>query len=258
MKNFLLAFLIFFPIAGLACDHDAPKSSGIASATVLTEPDSQNVKFLLSNTKTSKAMTLDDLKTVHTKQLHLLVVDQSLSDYQHIHPVATKAKGIYEFQFTQNKPGHYNAYADITPTSTGKQEFVPFTIGNDEEVPENIDRKVSNLVTVGNLSFKLDFDNPPMAGKASLGSIVISKNGKLFTQLEPVMGAYAHIVAFSEDNKTVLHVHPMGDEPSSEKSRGGPELSFHFEPKKSGFARLFVQIKVDGQDVYAPFGINVQ
>ena len=91
-----------------------------------------------------------------------------------------------------------------------------------------------------------------------MGKITVSKDGKPFTQLEPVMGAYAHIVGFSEDRKTVVHIHPMGEEPMNASDRGGPELSFHIEPGKSGFNKLFAQVRVDGKDVFAPFGIIVQ
>jgi hypothetical protein len=50
----------------------------------------------------------------------------------------------------------------------------------------------------------------------------------------------------------------MGKEPKTESERGGPQLDFHIEPHKKGYIKLFVQVKVDGKDIFAPFGLNVE
>jgi len=76
-------------------------------------------------------------------------------------------------------------------------------------------------------------------------------------KLEPVMGAYAHIVGFYEDRQTVLHIHPEGEEPKSADERGGPTFGFRFYAPKPGFIRLYVQVQVDGKQVFAPFGTMV-
>jgi len=73
-----------------------------------------------------------------------------------------------------------------------------------------------------------------------------------------VMGAFAHMVAFPEDLASVTHVHPMGEEPKTTAERGGPQLSFHVEPEKAGFQKLFLQTQIGGQEVYAAFAQNVQ
>jgi hypothetical protein len=55
---------------------------------------------------------------------------------------------------------------------------------------------------------------------------VTDENGKLFTQLEPVMGTYSHLVAFHEDHKTVLHIHPVGAEPQKQRTAGDQSSPF--------------------------------
>jgi len=72
------------------------------------------------------------------------------------------------------------------------------------------------------------------------------------------MAAYAHIVGFSEDLKSVIHVHPMGIEPAKDTDRGGPELDFHLEPSSPGFVKLFAQVKLNGKELFIPFGINIE
>ena len=38
--------------------------------------------------------------------------------------------------------------------------------------------------------------------------------------------------------------------------RGGPKLEFHIEPEKAGFVKLFTQVRIGGEDIFAPLGIN--
>jgi hypothetical protein len=91
-----------------------------------------------------------------------------------------------------------------------------------------------------------------------MGAIRVDRGGAPVRTLEPVMGAFAHIVAFGEDYQSVLHVHPMGDEPQNDRARGGPELPFHFEPANSGFSKIFAQVRINGRDIFAPFGVDVK
>ena len=112
--------------------------------------------------------------------------------------------------------------------------------------------------TVDGYTFTLALDGEPKAGAAVMGNITVTKDGKPFTQLEPVMGAFAHVVGFGEDYSSVLHIHPMGKEPTSDTERGGPKLEFHIEPKTAGFVKLFAQVRIDGKDLFAPFGVAVK
>ena len=82
-------------------------------------------------------------------------------------------------------------------------------------------------------------------------------NNQPLTRLEPVMAAFAHLVGFYDDGRTVVHLHPAGGEITNPGLRGGPTLDFKFYPPKSGFLRLYAQVQVDGQAVFASFNLNV-
>lgn len=205
-----------------------------------------------------KLLTLDNLKEAHTKKLHFLVIDPSLSDYHHIHPVAGKNPGEYVFDFTPLKNGSYRVWADVIPVATGKQEYVQADMGVPAEEKTSIDKSTSMTATVEGYTFTLSLDGEPKAGAPVMGSVSITKDGQPFTGLEPVMGAFAHVVGFTEDYSSVLHVHPMGKEPSSESERGGPMLEFHIEPEKAGFVKLFAQVRIGEKDIFAPFGVTVK
>lgn len=227
-------------------------------ASAFTVGKTTQVTLKLVNAADRKPISLDDLKEAHTKKLHLLVIDPSLTDYHHIHPVAGKNAGEFVFDFTPKKNDNYRVWADVIPVTTGKQEYVMADMGSAAKDKAAINKATSMTSTVDGYTFTLALDSEPKAGSAVMGNITITKDGKPFTQLEPVMGAFAHVVGFTEDYNSVMHIHPMGKEPTSDTERGGPKLEFHIEPEKTGFVKMFAQVKIGGKDVFAPFGITVK
>lgn len=200
-----------------------------------------------------------DLAVVHTQRLHLLVIDPSLSDYHHIHPVPTQNPGEWEFDFTPRKDSVYKIWADVTLADTKTQSYIPFTIGPTNAMPGPVDQTAAAEATVEGYHFTLRFDAPPGVGKMATGRLAVTDaNGKPVDQLQPVMGAFAHIVGFDEKARSVLHMHPMGQEPTAEDERGGPELMFHFNPEKPGFVKIFAQVRIHDKDIFAPFGVHVE
>lgn len=212
--------------------------------------------FVLRLTNNDKSVDLNQLKEVHTRKIHLLVVDSTLTDYHHVHPVPTKIPGEYRFTFTPKKNA-YRIWVDVTPQTTGQQTFVVTDVGNPEKTPSAI-KTLGTESTVGGYTFRLTLQDPLVVGQPAMATVdVTDKTGKPVTTLQPVMGAFAHVVGFSEDFHTIAHIHPMGPEPKTEAQRGGPTLSFHLEPKKAGFLKLFVQTRIGDQDLFAPFGLTV-
>jgi len=257
-----LALCLFLPNFAAAQQehihkHPAPVSGNV-SLLVFPErvPEAgQSIRVITQLTQDGKPLEADNLKTVHTQKFHLLIVDPTLTDYQHIHPEPTATPGSYLFTFTPKFPGGYRAWADVTPMG-GAQQFARANIA--EIQPAAIDKTDSSRAEAGDYRFELRLDGTPKVGSMTMATVFVTqKNGAPFSNLEPVMGAFAHLVGFYEDYETVLHAHPMGSEPKDTTARGGPELMFHLAPEKSGFIKLFAQFKIGGKDVFVPFGIHV-
>lgn len=123
-----------------------------------------------------------------------------------------------------------------------------------------INRQTVLINSVYGYKFKLVFDTKDLlVNKPALGTIIITdSNNKPVTNLAPVMGAFAHIVAFHDDVNTIEHVHPMGAEPTKNTDRGGPELKFHINPEKKGFIKIFVQVNIEGKEIFVPFGVTIR
>ena len=247
--------------SGGAHDEMAAKNTikfSLDPVTPLQAGKTSQVLVKLNAVEDGKPISFDGLKEAHTKKLHLLIVDPSLTDYHHIHPVAGKNVGEYVFDFTPKQNDSYRVWADVIPVATGKQEYVMADMGNAAKDKAAINKATTMTSMVDGYTFALALDSEPKADAAVMGNITVTKDGKPFTQLEPVMGAFAHVVGFTEDYNSVLHIHPMGKEPTSDTERGGPKLEFHIEPKTAGFVKLFAQVRIDGKDIFAPFGVTVK
>jgi hypothetical protein len=213
-------------------------------------------------TKSDKsAVLLRDLIEMHTKKIHLLINDLSLSDYHHEHPTPTGAAGEYECSFTPAKPGSYRVWADLVPAASSIQEYVTADIPAKTASEPLTDRRTIYSTVVGGRTYALELhtgDRPIRAGQTIVGTIAVADaQGKPFIRLEPVMGTFAHIVGFNEDLKTILHIHPYGKEPTSDADRAGPAFAFKFYAPTPGFYRLYGQVQIDGTNQFAPFGVTV-
>ncbi|MBN9413627.1 MAG: hypothetical protein J0H12_06885 [Candidatus Paracaedimonas acanthamoebae] len=246
------------------CSHEDQQDSTI-KVDVLLSSQAQKDKIIptrikLTSIKDNKEILLSDLKEVHTKKIHVLIFDQNLTDYQHVHPEPTKEPGIYEFSWSPKNEGSYKIWVDIVPLKTGKEEYVTAPLATVGSFSKAADNQLSQEAKVDNNLYSLRFDTKELRkGQAAMGTIkALNKEGKDVKDLEPIMGAFAHIVAINEDFNTIAHVHPMGKEPTDEKARGGPELMFHFMPEKSGFYKIWLQIKLAGKEIFVPFGVNVK
>ncbi len=220
------------------------------------------VKIKLTRAADGSPVTLGDLITMHTRKIHLLINDRSLSDYHHEHPTETQTPGEYRFSFKPKKPGPYRVWADVVPAATGIQEYVIADIPGTGEPLVLSNRETVMTATVDGRRYDLALQTagkPLRAGETVMGTLTVTgADGKPFTQLEPVMQAFAHIVGFDEDGKTVLHIHPLGEEPTKPEIRSGPALAFRLYAPSPGFIRLYGQVQIDGVSQFPAFGITVE
>ena len=204
-------------------------------------------------------VSLSDLIETHTKKIHLLMVDSSLTDYHHEHPVPTGNPGEYSFSFTPTKPGNYRVWVEVRPYPLGLQEYPMADIPAAGAGESLTDRKINLKATVDGLNYELVLPQKAIqVGRPAFARLrITTADGKSFTQLEPLMGAFAHLVGFNEDYQTVLHLHPKGPLVLDQAARGGPELEFQIYALRPGFVRLFAQMQIGGRSRCVPFGLQI-
>jgi hypothetical protein len=206
---------------------------------------------------TGHPVTLDQLLETHTQKIHLLIVDTSLSDYHHAHPQSTDVPGDYVFTFTPSKPGPYYAFADLRPLPLGLEEYERMVIPGTGESQPIFNKETMLSGDSQGYHFEFTIVGEIRANEPTDAKLLISRDGKPFSQLEPVMGAFAHLVGFNEDTETILHVHPIEARQLQSADRGGPTLEFKINATKPGFTRFFAQVQINGQQLFVPFGLSV-
>lgn len=269
-------------------DHSGPVSITATPVGVMASGKPTTLTLRLTDQK-GQPIVAEDLRENHEHLLHVMVVDAGLEDYAHAHPTAN-ADGTFSFAFTPRLDRPYRLWADFqladheaggksapeNDHSHGDHSHGDHSHGDAAHADHGAPVYASTDLAVGKgavpavaaqqslraetggMRFQLSLPSVLQAGKATQAQLaVVGPDGKPFTQLEPLMGAYAHIVGFNPGATTMLHVHPEGAEPKSAAARGGPVISFTLEPEAPGPQRLFVQVKANGVEISVPFTVLV-
>jgi hypothetical protein len=215
-------------------------------------------------TATGKPITPEDLLVVHTQKLHLLIVDPTLTDYQHVHPQAGSKNGEWTFTFTPKRAGAYRVFADFTPSATGRGLYssADLFVKSSEAVaspPGAPPVPAKNWVyEIPGYRFTLQPSVTPIrAGKqVELTFLVASSDGGA-VPLQTIMGAYAHLVAFDADRSGFAHLHPNETDPSWAPDSRHPRLTFKLTIPRAGRYVIWAQVNVGGKELAVPFWFEV-
>jgi hypothetical protein len=206
-------------------------------------------------------LTDKDVALSHTRKIHLLAVDPSLDDYQHLHPDPDPLfKGIWRFTLTPRKAGKYKVYLDLIPIRSPRRVLLAtsFEVAGDADSPQL--ENTPQVVTENNRIFRMELLQVEQSGTDTLFQFSAQDSKGNDLPLMPVMGAFAHVVAFEPSLNGFAHLHPLEYEPpqSQSYSRYGP-LTFSFKSGTSVQYRFWAQIRVgdDQEESFVPFDINI-
>ena len=260
----LIALALSLPKVQAAHGPDSgEKASKINASIVKSQPLKENRRtaaiLRMEHEGTHFPVMPEELEVVHTEKVHLLIIEPSLSDYHHEHPLPMNKPGEYIFTMTPKTPCGYRVWADIDTVHSPQQ----YVISDIEGLEDCSDMQISKVQSMSfedhNYRFSLEMDTPTLeVGQDTILKLIVREHdGAYVEDLEPIMGTFAHMVGFYDDYNTIAHIHPMGEEPTRYSDRGGPILKFHFRPETAGFIKLFAQVKIKGYEIYAPFGVFV-
>jgi hypothetical protein len=212
---------------------------------------------LVLRTASGKPVGAQDLLVTHTRLLHLMVVDPSLRDYQHIHPVPGREPGEWALEFAPRRSGLYRLFADFTPAATGRGLYAvaDLMVPGKTDLPPGENNWVCEA---DGWRFTLTPDSPLRArAVVSLALMVESGGEHRSLRLEPVMGAFAHLVAFDLARSGFAHLHPQQVDSSQPLDPFRPRLTFQTQFPEAGRYVIWCQVKIDGQERFAPFWFEV-
>jgi hypothetical protein len=199
-----------------------------------------------------------ELAVTHTKKMHVMVIDPSLVDYHHVHPQADGLNGQYTFEFTPNRAGRYQVFAEVVPLRTRRQIIATGAIEVEGAVDELAFERQTECIVDG---YRFGLSDVPTKRlrtdvdyRFELEVTAVDGNA---VALEDVMGAKGHMVAFDAAGKGFAHMHPVETVVSSESERSG-ELAFLFNVPNPGWYRVFAQVQIDGRGVFGHFDLEVE
>jgi len=221
---------------------------------------------LLLVTAGGKPIAPEDLLVMHAKKLHLLITDPTLTEYQHVHPEPTRRPGEWRFLFTPRLGGRYRFFADFTPVATARSLYANADL-EVEGVLRNLGQVVGESPAGPVTSWSAELDGyrftlepaslPVRARQVADLKFRVKKIDGGIVPLEPVMEAYAHLVAFDANRSGFAHLHPMETDLSLRPDATLPRLAFKITIPEAGRYVIWAQVNLAGSELFVPFWFDV-
>ncbi|GAB3209724.1 hypothetical protein [Nocardia tengchongensis] len=183
--------------------------------------------------------TVTRYDNLHDKDLHLIVVRSDASQFRHVHPTRA-ADGTWSLDWKWAAPGSYRVFADFSPTGGPGELVLSRTVAVAGNVTDKPLPPVSRTADVDGYRVTLTGD---LNTAGSELNFTITRDGKPVTDLQPYLGAYAHLVALRATDLAYLHVHPEGE---VGKTAPGPGVAFHAQAPSDGAYRLYLDFQHGG------------
>lgn len=246
---------------------DASKRYNVSiSAPPVIEPGKDTaVRFSVYDAGSGNPVVL--FQNLYEKFMHLIVVDNSLVFYAHVHP--EQHGNAFDILLNFPYDGRYHLYVDFQPFGATEQQFA-FTIDVGQTTKEmHAAKPADQNLTKQFESYEvtLSYPKPLLAKQLSTGqqemafTVKDAQTKKPVTTLQPYLAAYGHLVMIHEKTYEYIHVHPVGAVPAPGQN-GGPDVKFLplglYGPIIPGTYRVFAQFNPEGKLMLADFTINVE
>jgi hypothetical protein len=191
---------------------------------------------------------------VHERPFHLFVISRDLQRFAHVHPKLTEAGA---FEVTEAfEEGSYLLVADFLPAGGTPQMLLravvtpgyagsvfaspPLKAGPAEQTVDGLQVRLVSARVTALKPARLTFTVSHASGGAAV------------TDLEPYLGAPAHLLVVNPDLTVAIHGHPEG--PAS----SGPDVVFELVLPFPGVYKLWLQVQRTGRIVTVPFVLEAR
>ena len=211
-------------------------------------------------TFSGKPIAPEDLQVDQTRRIHLLIVDPSLEDYQHVHPDPGGRPGQWVFRFHPRFGGAYRLFADFTPVATNRGLYAETELwvdGPGNPVAAGSQRP-SWSHSEGGFVFTLSPSPPEVrAGVPANLTLSVRRPDGAPVPVMPVMDAFAHLVAFDVRRSGFAHIHPSESDVTRPPDPVRPRFTFRVTIPSPGRYVIWSQMNLAGRETYAPFWFDV-
>ena len=221
------------------------------TATPVSPKANEEVTLSMTPKLKDKPIEQVPLDVEHTKKIHLIIVSEDLSWFNHIHP-ELNADGSYTVKEKFPAPGKYTLFADYKPSGANHTvDYLNVTVAGTPAAAKTYG--ADKLTSAAGDGFSVSLT--PEGGKFLTNTPmhingVMMQNGKEINvnTLEDYLGAKAHMVVVSLADKKYLHVHPSVE---------GGKFDLHTTFDKPGVYRGWIQFQSKGKVYTSDFVMNV-
>jgi hypothetical protein len=206
----------------------------------------QPVDFTFAVKDPKTGAPVSNFEVIHEKLFHMFIVSQDLDYFVHDHPVM-RGEGIFRYQANLPKSGMYRVLADYypskgTPQLTAKTFFVP----GGTWAPQHLS---ADLAAKHTENMDVELTTEPATPLAGFKTLLFFRL-KPAEGLEPYLGAWAHMLAASDDLIDLIHTHPF-------IADGGAQVQFNVIFPRAHSYRMWVQFQRKGVVNTAVFTVPV-
>ena len=244
--------------AGLSAVVSAP-ASGVLAGT----PTPLTIRV----TDAASGEPVTDLVRTHQVWMHLVVVRSDLGTFAHLHPEPTGDPGVYRAAYSFPTAGRYTLRTELRRSGQladvlAAQDLV---VGGSPAASSRLPASDVRVASVDGV--RVTLGGTPVVGRRSDLSLTVAdaSTGRPVDDLQPYLGAAAHVVVLRSDDRWFQHQHAeqLGDDGAPvlplPGTRLGPELELHAVFEVPGAYRLWAQLRLaDGRVVTAPFVLHVR
>jgi hypothetical protein len=200
--------------------------------------DKVELAFSVKDPKSDK--TVNHFEIVHDKLFHMFIVSRDMKYFVHDHPVLGE-DGVFRYTEAFPKPGMFRVLGDFYPTG-GIPQLVSRTVFVPGSPDDPISLEEAKLTPDldpqhgENTDVELVMDPPlPIAGMKTLMFFHL----KTAEGLQKYLGAWAHMLAASDDLMDMIHEHPF-------IADGGPQMQFNMIFPRAHTYRVWIQFQRNG------------
>jgi hypothetical protein len=217
------------------------------SAPAAGEPAELELRVRVENSPELREVL--DFEPVHERLMHLFLVRKDLAYFAHEHPELA-APGVFRLRHRFPAPGEYRLFADVAPRDAGSQVLsAQVLVGAGEagapSPPSPMPAGPVLSAQANGVRARLD---PPAGGLPAGRTVTLTaelSDAKGPVQdLEPWLGALAHLLLIHQDAETFAHAHPDEREPGL--GRGG-RIPFLVRLPRPGLYRGWLQFQRGGR-----------
>lgn len=210
---------------------------------------------------------LSYLATPYEKPVHLIIVDDDLEQFYHVHPEQI-SPGQFSLNFAFPKSGIYRLYLDYQPLRAVEQS---------QALSVNVidsTNKIANFAQVNRPSTQKNTFTVELKSSALMNLSDIKKQNSFIdffvvndeempaSNIQPYLNTSGHLVLINKTTRDYYHLHAALQAPPKSGQLFGPDLKFLVmetsTPFKTGEYKAFLQIKSEDQVEIFPFDIIIR